>query len=47
MDLNLSTSHVVLAAQGEFMQPMMKTINGMMLEMLAACDHSQPNSLRK
>ncbi|ELY3608485.1 putative resolvase [Enterobacter hormaechei] len=34
--LDLPTSHVVLAAHGEFMQSMMKAINGMMLEMLAA-----------
>ncbi|MEB7680111.1 recombinase family protein [Klebsiella michiganensis] len=34
--LDLPTSHVVLAAKGEFMQSMMKAINGMMLEMLAA-----------
>ncbi|XUA19939.1 recombinase family protein [Citrobacter sp. OP27] len=34
--LDLPTSHAVLAAQGEFMQSMMKAINGMMLEMLAA-----------
>ncbi|CAH3777685.1 MULTISPECIES: recombinase family protein [Enterobacter] len=34
--LDLPTSHVVLAAQGEFMQSMMKAINGMMLEMLTA-----------
>ena len=34
--LDLPTSHVVLAAKGEFMQSMMKAINGMMLEMLTA-----------
>lgn len=34
--LDLPTSHVVLIAQGEFMQSMMEAINGMMLEMLAA-----------
>lgn len=34
--LDLPTSHEVLNHQGEFMQSMMKAINGMMLEMLAA-----------
>jgi len=34
--LDLPTSHEVLKHQGEFMRSMMKVINGMMLEMLAA-----------
>ncbi|MEH0884460.1 hypothetical protein [Enterobacter sp. UNJFSC 003] len=34
--LDLPTSHVVLAAQGELVQSMLAAINGMMLEMLAA-----------
>ncbi|WP_276866500.1 recombinase family protein [Enterobacter oligotrophicus] len=34
--LDLPTSYEVLKYQGEFMQSMMKAINGMMLEMLAA-----------
>jgi DNA invertase Pin-like site-specific DNA recombinase len=34
--LDLPTSHGVIKHQGDFMQSMMKAINGMMLEMLAA-----------
>lgn len=45
--LDLPTSFAVLTAQGEFMTAMMKAINGMMLEMLAAIARKDYTDRRK